>query len=107
MYVDSLNKQLRPLVGPIDIGAFEFGSSTGLEMPPITNQIHIYPNPCSSNFYVEGEVINIKLYNLKGEEIPIEERHKNEWNINFLPRGYYLLKVEQNMGATFHKILLN
>ena len=69
-------------------------------------QVVIYPNPASDtfNFNIEGEVLNVKIFDMTGRLIQTEIQPKNNTiNISSLPKGIYnvlITGVNQNYTST-------
>ena len=94
----------RIIGGAIDIGAYEFNITTGINSRNINNnQSYIYPNP----FYFQAiisfntELINadLKVYNTFGEEIKVVK--------NIYGREIKINRDELNEGVYFYKIIEN
>ncbi|MDR2084006.1 MAG: T9SS type A sorting domain-containing protein, partial [Bacteroidales bacterium] len=77
------------------------------EIEPSTSEIAIYPNPSKDyiNISVENDKIeNVEIYNITGKLVKQEK--SNKININDLPVGIYLIKVETNWGKTTEKLVI-
>ena len=92
---------------------FIVSSTIGVPETPVPNKdLSFYPNPSSNVFYLdydlsEGEVLDIKLFDLNGRLV----MHKPNWkadqlDMSLMPRGTYLYQVE---GQETHtgKLTLN
>jgi hypothetical protein len=76
------------------------------EIEPSTSEITIYPNPSKDyiNISVENaEIKNVQIYNLTGKLVKQEK--SNKININDLPVGMYIIKVETEAGNCIKKVI--
>ena len=76
------------------------------------NKLKIFPNPSSSEFYIEFDeeqkVLLISLYNLNGQEIKTEILENSKFHKIAIggPSGFYILKVsDENQSVRFYKII--
>ncbi len=75
--------------------------------------LKVYPNPAVNNevtIYSETELDEIQLINLNGQLIQYIQHPKansNEYRLNNLPQGFYLLKVTADEKSTVQKIVVN
>jgi hypothetical protein len=66
--------------------------------------MQIYPNPATDRIYLSGNTIHVKevaFYNLLGQVIlqtPVETGNP-VIDVNFLPKGAYLVKLRSDEGA--------
>ncbi|QOD59722.1 T9SS type A sorting domain-containing protein [Polaribacter haliotis] len=87
----------------VDMGAYEFGSSS-LSVDNFLNddKISIYPNPVSSilNIRITSEVKKVIIYNLQGQKIL--ESISDKIDVSNFSKGIYMLKVitENNRIST-------
>lgn len=85
-----------------------FVSSNNIET---IKKANIYPNPCSSYFYLEldnNEQASIEIYNLSGNEIlKIEKTIGNKIDIADLSAGVYILRIIQKDEITYNKIIVD
>jgi hypothetical protein len=71
---------------------------------PKTTEMQIYPNPATDRIYLSGNTIHVKevaFYNLLGQVIlqtPVETGNP-VIDVNFLPKGAYLVKLRSDEGA--------
>ena len=70
----------------------------------IRNNISIYPNPCEGTLYIKGDIDNneiLSLYNENGKFIKqyvlTYDNNINSINLNNLPKGTYLIKIENKL----------
>jgi len=81
------------------------GCEDGIEQIS-TTQVVIYPNPATDtfNFNIEGEVLNVKIFDMTGRLIQTEIQPKsNTINISSLTKGIYnvlITGVNQNYTST-------
>jgi hypothetical protein len=76
------------------------------EVGQSTQEIAIYPNPSKDyiNISVENdEIENVQIYNLTGKLVKQEK--SNKININDLPVGMYIIKVETDGGNCIKKVI--
>lgn len=75
--------------------------------------LSVYPNPAVNNevnIYSETELDEIQLINLNGQLIQSVQQPKannNEYRLNNLPQGFYLLKVTADEKTATQKIVVN
>lgn len=85
-----------------DKGCFAkyYGTENILSLPDFSENsnfdTYIYPNPVLDKFKIktDNNFINVKLYDILGKEINNINLSDNEFNISFLDKGIYLLKIE-------------
>ena len=67
----------------------------------LENTISLFPNPTSGQIQLiisnDIEVINVRLYNVIGQQIAIATNKTIE--ISFLPSGLYYLQIDTNLGT--------
>jgi hypothetical protein len=87
---------------------FENNFTLGLDENQLNSSINIYPNP-SSDFVIiqsENEIINsIQLFDLKGKKIEIDLIGSNKIEIEELPSGVYVIKIQTNKGILNQKLI--
>ena len=73
----------------------------------LDNAIGLFPNPTSSlvqlNISNDIEVINVKLYNVLGQQITIVTNNSIE--LSFLPAGLYYLQIATNLGTVTKTVI--
>ncbi|QTE21451.1 T9SS type A sorting domain-containing protein [Polaribacter cellanae] len=94
----------------VDMGAYEFGSSSPLSVNNFLNddKISIYPNPVSSivNIKINAEVKKAIIYNLQGQKII--ESISDKIDISNFAKGVYMLKViSEKNGISTKKFIKN
>lgn len=85
------------------------GIATSLvEQKAITNQLHLYPNPCSNELRVDIETNfasnNYRIYNQTGQVIQAGTLTNNAINTAHLAKGSYILVIESE-GLPPHNAL--
>ncbi len=89
-----------------------------LNIQPVSfdNEIKVYPNPVKDKIlYIENlkNIENITLYNLNGSVITTELDLKEikdgveEFDLSFLKRGAYILKITTQKAKTFRKVIID
>ncbi len=73
------------------------------------NYLNVYPNPTNNNLTIESEnalMKDIYLYNAMGQQVKHVSINANQSNIevNNLPIGMYILKINTNQGVLTRKI---
>ena len=73
----------------------------------LENAISLFPNPTSGqvqlNISNDIEVINLKLYNVLGQQITIVT--SNTIELSFLPAGLYYLEIATNLGTVTKTVI--
>jgi len=66
-----------------------------------------YPNPTTNELYIDGQlnIVQAKLYNLKGQLILSEEVTNNRINLNSIENGTYFIKLVYSKGFKVVKIV--
>ncbi len=98
-YTSALNS--RVIIGPaIEIGAYEF-SPTGIESFNWESNLSVLQNPYTNTaqFLVNERNFSggtVKIYNIKGEQISINEFKSNScsWNYNSVADGIYIAVIQ-------------
>ena len=76
------------------------------------NPTKIYPNPFTEKIYFEclcTKNIKITITSTSGQEIVTQDLldNKTELKLNFLERGFYYLKIQQDAETKYVKLLKN
>ena len=76
-------------------------------MSYLDNAIGLFPNPTSGQVQLNTsndiEVINLKLYNVLGQQITIVTNNTIE--LSFLPAGLYYLEIDTNLGTVTKTVI--
>jgi hypothetical protein len=84
----------------VDMGAYEFGSTAGINDEVVAMTIKLYPNPVSDllNVMVENFAFaKAYLYNLQGQQILTTT--ESSINVSELKTGLYLIKIQSENGT--------
>ncbi len=105
MYKDTCLFESRPLLNAIDIGAYEYNSSSSVPEFLVRNNFEIYPNPSSGFITVHysgtDESQSFQIYNPIGKIVKEISIHNNEIiNVSDLPDGVYFICPKNNSRAT-------
>ncbi len=61
------------------------------------NSSVIYPNPATDRIYISGEVTEVALYSLQGQQV-CSVKNSNTLNVSSFAKGLYLVKVTDKLG---------
>lgn len=91
----------------------KFGNLASLSAIDIfSNKLNIYPNPIQDKVYIQGFIHKdslIEVYNLVGQKIvsqKVKSGLSQEIDVQFLPKGTYIIKVIDINGKPFQEILI-
>jgi len=80
--------------------------ASALEEVNMSNLYQVYPNPTSSSIFVNGLGIQeIEIYNASGESVLKTNLHNV--NLNTLPKGVYMIKINSETGTVMKKLVKN
>jgi hypothetical protein len=88
---------------------FSYGFSQEIEkksvQEPKSISVQIYPNPVKDSFSLEADtpILWVKIYNVFGKQVAqfsVQERY----DISFLKKGMYLLRLETQNGVVVRKL---
>ncbi|GAB4492555.1 MAG: hypothetical protein OHK0045_20370 [Raineya sp.] len=86
---------------------------TALDETPLAREVRIYPNPAQSSFRVDLSALQIntaklQLHNALGQMVAQKAINTNEasFEVQNLPKGMYLLKIETDKGVGVKRILI-
>lgn len=67
----------------------------------------LYPNPISDNFTIKTQlhIKKIEIYNIIGKKVKEYTKQKNNYSIQELPEGIYLIQISTEKGIGTTKIL--
>ena len=92
---------------------FDVKKAVGIEVA-YDEIFSVYPNPASDRIYIQtsADIRNFKteLYNINGQRIIVKDfsnTNKAEFDISYLPKGIYLLRLSWNGNTTNKKIIIN
>ena len=100
------NRLLKP-----SVGAYEYNSKLGVS-EKILDDLTIYPNPSKGIVNIKiknnNKVLNISIYNIQGEQIKKEQisNNKTSLDLQYLPKGLYLIKVSNDDKSFMSKRIL-
>jgi len=78
--------------------------STALEEVQMSNLYQVYPNPTSSSIYVNGlNIQEIEIFNMAGTSLLKTNLHNV--NLNTLPKGVYMIKINSETGSVMKKLI--
>jgi len=89
--------------------SFHTPLNAGIDEANSQVNIQIYPNPTTGKITLhsnENPILNFRVYNLIGEEIPAEISG-NELDLSSQPSGIYFLKMNTGKNTVVKKITLN
>ncbi len=91
----------------------KFGRNDDLSTSDIsTSTLKIYPNPAKDKVYIKGFIHQdswIEIYNLVGQKVVTQKAKSGltqEIDIQFLPKGTYIIKVTDINGKSFQEKLI-
>jgi hypothetical protein len=87
--------------------------TTALDDTPLARQVNIYPNPAQSSFTVDLRALQVplaqlQLYNTIGQVVAQKTTPNGEVNFDVqkLPKGMYLLKINTEKGSAVKRIVI-
>ncbi len=100
----------------IDIGAYEYGTGTGVE-PVITRSglsVMVYPNPSNGDFVIEsneGIITEVNVFDITGRIVKRLENLQYERvipvNLTGNAKGLYFLRIKDSKGRdSIHKVII-
>ncbi len=117
-----IRKHPRPQGNAPDIGAYEFGTESGLQQQktirPESFALRNYPNPFNPITHIQYELpvqtkVELSIFNLLGERIATLEngeqpagQHHVVFDGEKLPSGLYVCRLQANGSTTTRKLLL-
>ena len=72
------------------------------------NSIKLYPNPTLNSFQINGQTSSVKIYTILGKEVVNFQgdfKAGSYFDIHFLDKGIYFLKIKNNQGNTTLKLI--
>lgn len=75
---------------------------------PVEEEIKVYPNPARNFIYIDSEnKVNIRIYNMFGEEVTNAELNNNMVDVSRLKPGLYILKIFNGIITVNRKIVIS
>lgn len=72
-----------------------------------TEAITIYPNPASTEFRISSDEVNdVRIFNLRGQQVKRYETFSSSYDISELPSGVYIVEIEANNAITSQKLVV-
>ncbi len=88
----------QPLNAPLSNGSFNQID---------TEAITIYPNPATSEFRISSDEVNdVRIFNLRGQQVKKYETFSSSYDISELPSGVYIIEIEANNAITSQKLVV-
>ncbi len=83
-----------------------------LEIPPISKDIQLYPNPAKEVLYIVSKnqmLSNVELYDVSGKKVlsQIFDSNSEQLDINSIAPGSYYLKIETPLDRVFRKVVIH
>jgi len=68
--------------------------------------ITLYPNPVENELFTDEATVKwLTLYTTEGKQVAIVKRSDTSWDLSGLPKGLYIVKVEDRRGVRHAKII--
>jgi hypothetical protein len=85
-----------------------YNSYLGVEMIELEN-VYLYPNPTSGVIKIDGLISsdNLKMYDMQGKLIEVNQSNTNEINLSNIETGVYFLSIIRNDKQYYFKIIRN
>jgi hypothetical protein len=78
-------------------------TNTAINNLPAGNKYSVYPNPTRSRTFVSGyDIEQIELFDLNGKKIITS--NNQQFDVSYLPKGIYLVKIKSKSGTYIKKI---
>ena len=106
-YVHPTDFEVRTLVGPIDVGAYEYVSSSLSLTENELQEALLYPNPTKDILIIKSKnpLQKVVVYNSQ-QQIVYEVKNQNILDLGNLPNGVYFLKMTTSTGHNFSKKII-
>ena len=103
---------LRIYNGRIDMGAYEYGSTSPSIKNIDINAINIYPNPAQHTLYIQSSetIEQVNIYDISGRMLLTREfisLPNQGIDVSNLAKGIYLVKVRTATGETLKRIVVS
>ena len=84
---------------------------SGIESELISNKLHVYPNPTTSEFHIQSDyndIINVEIYDLLGNKASISpwNSSSNIINLSQLNNGSFIYLVTRQNGSLIRGIVI-
>lgn len=98
-----LSGNVRIFNSTVDMGAYEYNSTLGLDNVEAMSSLKLYPNPTNSVLNIESNVIvkQVRIVNVLGKEI-LKITNKTI-DVSQLSQGVYLIEIKGNNNQTIIK----
>jgi hypothetical protein len=101
-YKTHQDKITRTISGTIDLGAYEYGNTTGINAASAQNVL-IFPNPTKDKLFIEcsSSIKKIELKSILGSNL-IQQNPLStnaQLDCSHLAKGIYIIKIETNKGV--------
>ncbi|WP_418637023.1 T9SS type A sorting domain-containing protein [Winogradskyella sp.] len=93
----------------IDLGAYEYNSTLGLEDEIFNAELKLYPNPATDKLFISttAPVERLVIYNINGQLVKQTNALANGVDVSQLPSGLYMVQIQTNTNTTTQKFLKN
>ncbi|MBU2920582.1 T9SS type A sorting domain-containing protein [Winogradskyella psychrotolerans] len=94
----------------IDLGAYEYNSSLGLDTITLnTNAVKLYPNPVSDRLYIQSteQIESVAIYNINGQLVKESHTVNNGIDVSNLSTGLYLIQMKTASSSINQKFFRN
>jgi agmatine deiminase len=105
---NSNNKQeFHPYAGVADPHIFYLKSGASIDQWNQSLAFSVYPNPANQmiHFELEDEVFNVEIFTMLGQLL-ISEQNSKTINVQKLPVGTYLVKINANNRVGYKKVVI-
>jgi hypothetical protein len=106
-YVHPTDYEARSTDAVIDVGAYEYGGTTGLGLQT-TSPLRVWPNPTSGVVHIdsgENRVEEIRVYDAQGRQI-LTTQDAGSVHLTGLPEGIYAIRIALDHKIISHRLML-
>lgn len=93
------------------VGASAYPALAGIDPPPTSSRITVYPNPATHYFMLKDaeSVHAITIYNIMGRPVKVfnETDVHTRFDIQDLPKGMYILRLTDANNDVLQSLRLN
>ncbi|WP_225035727.1 T9SS type A sorting domain-containing protein [Winogradskyella sp. SM1960] len=95
--------------GVIDLGAYEYNSTLGLDDEVFVSRVKLYPNPGSDKLFIKTteQVAQLSIYNINGQLVKQAYKVTNGVDVSQLPTGLYMVQIKTNNNTITQKFIKN